>query len=195
MKRGGSGDIFLKLLERIRRTIPGVAIRTSFIVGFPGETAAHFEDLCQFVDVAHFDNLGVFAYSDEDTSGSYALDGKVDGRTIRRRMRRLMARQRRMARARNRGLVGREVRVLVEGESGETELLWEARMTGQAPEIDGVALINDFEGEPPRQGELRHLRITEAHDYDVVGTLLPPDEPAPRFAAAPLVNIAPVPAR
>jgi ribosomal protein S12 methylthiotransferase len=105
-----------------------------------------------------------------------------------------MALQRPIARARNRGLVGREVSVLVEGESKETELLWEARMAGQAPEIDGVALVNDFEDAPPRQGEIRRMRITEAHDYDVVGTLLPPGEPAPRFAAAPLINIEPVPA-
>jgi ribosomal protein S12 methylthiotransferase len=194
MKRGASGDIFLKLLERIRRTIPGVAIRTSFIVGFPGETAAEFEELCQFVKAARFDNLGVFAYSDEDTSGSYGLDGKVDGRTVQNRKRRLMALQRPIARARNRGLVGQEVSVLVEGESRETELLWEARMAGQAPEIDGVALVNDFEEAPPRQGEIRLMRITEAHDYDVVGTLLPPAEPAPHFAAAPLIHIEPVPA-
>ncbi len=194
MKRGASGDIFLKLLERIRRTIPGVSVRTSFIVGFPGETAEDFEELCQFVQAARFDNLGVFAYSDEDSSGSFALDGKVNGRTIQNRKRRLMALQRLIARARNRGLVGREVSVLVEGESKETELLWEARMPGQAPEIDGVALVNDFEDAPPRQGEIRRMRITEAHDYDVVGTLLPPDEPAPRFAAAPLINIEPVPA-
>jgi tRNA A37 methylthiotransferase MiaB len=107
MKRGSSGAIFLKLLERIRRTIPGVAIRTSFIVGFPGETAEDFEELCQFVEAAKFDNLGVFAYSDEDTSASYALDGKVDGRTIHNRKRRLMAIQRKIARARNRSAGGR----------------------------------------------------------------------------------------
>ena len=99
MKRGASGDIFLKLIERIRRTIPGVAIRTSFIVGFPGETDADFEELCQFVEAARFDSLGVFTYSDEDTSGSYALDGKVDGRTIHNRKRRLMAIQRKISRA------------------------------------------------------------------------------------------------
>ena len=191
MKRGASGEIFLKLLERIRRTIPGVAIRTSFIVGFPGETAADFEELCQFVEAARFDNLGVFTYSDEDTSGSYGLDGKVDGRTMQNRKRRLMALQRKIARKRNRGLVGQEVTVLVEGESRETELLWEARLQGQAPEIDGVALINDFEDGPPRQGEIRRMRITEAHDYDVVGTLLPPSEAVPQFAAATLINIAP----
>lgn len=189
MKRGASGDIFLKLLERIRRTIPGVAIRTSFIVGFPGESAEDFEDLCRFVEAARFDNMGVFTYSDEDTSASYGLDAKVDGRTIQNRKRRLMAIQRRISRTANRALVGRELPVLVEGRSEETDLLWEARMAGQAPEIDGVVLINDFEGAEPRQGEIRQLRITESHDYDVIGTLLPPTEATPVYAPAPLIQI------
>jgi len=190
MKRGASGDIFLKLVERVRRTIPGVAIRTSFIVGFPGETAADFEELCQFVEAARFDNMGVFLYSDEDTSRSYGLDGKVDARTKRHRQRRLMALQRKIARARNRGLIGTEIPVLVEGPSKETDLLWEARMGTQAPEIDGVTLINDFEGAAPRPGEIRRLRVTEAHDYDVVGRLLEATEPEPRLAARGLINIA-----
>jgi ribosomal protein S12 methylthiotransferase len=190
MKRGGSGDIFLRLLERVRRTIPGVAIRTSFITGFPGETAEDFEELCGFVREARFDNLGVFVYSDEDTSASYSLDGKVDGRTARNRQRRLMAIQRKIARTRNRGLVGSEAAVLVEGVSDETDLLWEGRMSTQAPEIDGIAMINDFEGEAPRSGEIRRLRITEAHDYDVIGTLLPPTEAAPESGPGPLVQIA-----
>jgi ribosomal protein S12 methylthiotransferase len=189
MKRGSSGAIFLKLLERIRRTIPGVAIRTSFIVGFPGETAEDFEELCQFVEAAKFDNLGVFTYSDEDTSASYALDGKVDGRTIQNRKRHLMAIQRKIARQRNRALVGAEVPVLVEGLSPETDLLWTARMSTQAPEIDGATLINDFDGDEPRSGEMRTLRITEAHDYDVVGTLLAPTEAPPHLAPSPLIQI------
>src|SRR5581483_915424 len=159
MKRGASGSIFLKLLERIRRTIPGVAIRTSFIVGFPGETASDFDELCQFVEAAQFDNLGVFTYSDEDTSASYHLNAKVDGRTIQNRKRRLMAIQRRIARARNRKLVGQEFPVLVEDLSKETDLLWSGRLPTQAPEIDGVTLINDFEGDEPRQGQIRRLRI------------------------------------
>jgi ribosomal protein S12 methylthiotransferase len=194
MKRGASGDIFLKLIERIRRTIPGIAIRTSFIVGFPGETAEDFDQLCQFVKAARFDNLGVFTYSDEDTSRSYALDGKVDGRTIHNRKRRLMAIQRKISRARNKALVGRELPVLVEGLSKETDLLWEGRLSTQAPEIDGATLINDFEGAEPRQGEIRRLLITEAHDYDVVGTLLPPTGTVPRFVPAPLIQIMPQPA-
>jgi ribosomal protein S12 methylthiotransferase len=193
MQRGASGGIFLKLLERIRRTIPGVAIRTSFIVGFPGETAGDFDELCQFVEAAGFDNLGVFAYSDEDTSASHALGGKVDGRTIHNRRRRLMAIQRKIARARNRALVGAEAAVLVEGRSQETDLLWQARLSTQAPEIDGVALINDFEGAEPRPGEIRRFRVTEAHDYDVMGTLLAPTEAAPQFAAPGLIHITPGP--
>ena len=194
MKRGASGDIFLKLLERIRRTVPGVAIRTSFITGFPGETPEDFEELCQFVEAARFDHVGVFAYSDEDTSASCLLGGKVDGRTIQNRRRHLMAIQRKITRATYQKLVGTEVSVLVEGRSPETDLIWEARRPTQAPEIDGATLINDFEGVEPRAGEIRRLRITEAHDYDVVGTLLAATEPAPQFAPSPLINIAPLPA-
>jgi ribosomal protein S12 methylthiotransferase len=194
MKRGASGDIFLKLIERIRRTIPGVAIRTSMIVGFPGETTEDFEELCQFIEAARFDRLGVFSYSDEDTSASYHLDGKVDGRTIHNRKRRLMALQRKIARARNRRLVGSEVTVLVEGISKETDLLWEARMPTQAPEIDGVTLINDVEGAEPKPGQFRTLRITEGHDYDVVGTLLPAAaETVPATTPFPLLQIQPNP--
>ena len=198
MKRGGSGDIFLKLIERIRRTVPGVAIRTSFITGFPGETAADFEELCRFVEAARFDNLGVFAYSDEDTSASYGLEGKVDGRTIQNRKRRLMAIQRKVARARHRQLVGSEFPVLVEGRSAETDLLWQARLGAQAPEIDGVTLINDFEGTEPRPGEIRRARLTESHDYDLVGTLLAATEDLPEAGGReihnpyPLVNIEPL---
>ena len=185
MKRGANGDIFLKLIERIRRTIPGVAIRTSMIVGFPGETDADFEELRQFVEAAQFDRLGVFSYSDEETSASFHLDGKVDKRTIYNRKRRLMATQRRISRARNRRLIGSEVPVLVEGPSAETDLLWEARLSTQAPEIDGVCYINDFGDVAPKPGQIRRMRITEAHDYDLVGELVDatPAE-APRAPAA-----------
>ncbi len=174
MKRGGGGDIFLRLLERIRNTIPGVAIRTSMIAGFPGETDAEFAELCQFVEAAQFDRLGVFSYSDEETSGSYALPGKVDAKTIYNRKRKLMAIQRRISAKRNRQLIGREIPVLIEGPSKETELLWEARMATQAPEIDGVCYINDFgdSEQAPRVGEMRLLRVTEAHDYDLIGSLV-----------------------
>jgi ribosomal protein S12 methylthiotransferase len=187
MKRGANADIFLKLLERIRATIPGVAIRTSMIVGFPSETDENFEELCQFVTAAQFDRLGVFSYSDEETSQSYHLDGKVEKAVIHRRKRKLMALQRRISLARNRQLVGREFPVLIEGPSKETELLWEGRLPTQAPEIDGVCLVNDFGPGDARPGEMRRLRVTEAHDYDLVGELVDAPEqfytPAPQLAS------------
>ncbi|MBV9763615.1 MAG: 30S ribosomal protein S12 methylthiotransferase RimO [Acidobacteriaceae bacterium] len=172
MKRGGGGEIFLKLLERIRATIPGVAIRTSMIAGFPGETDADFEELCQFVQAAQFDRLGVFSYSDEETSQSYHLDGKVDKRTIHNRRRKLLALQRSISLGRNKRLIGVELPALMEGPSKETDLLWEARLRTQAPEIDGVCYINDFGTGEPHAGEIRTVRITEAHDYDLVGELI-----------------------
>jgi ribosomal protein S12 methylthiotransferase len=172
MKRGSSGEIFLKLIARIRRTVPGVALRTSMMVGFPGESDADFDELCRFVEAARFDHLGVFSYSDEETSSSYRLDGKAGRRTIYNRRRRLMAIQRKISRAGNRRWIGQEADVLVEGPSQETDLLWEARMARQAPDIDGVCYINDFAGGPPEAGQIRPYRVTEAHDYDLVGTLL-----------------------
>jgi ribosomal protein S12 methylthiotransferase len=106
-----------------------------------------------------------------------------------------MALQRKIARARNRALVGAEVPVLVEGLSAETDLLWEARLSTQAPEIDGVTLINDVEGAAPRPGEIRRLRITGSHDYDVLGTLLAPTEAAPVLPPPGLVHIEPLAVR
>ena len=156
MKRGATGDIFLKLLERIRRTIPGVGIRTSMIVGFPGETEADFETLCEFVQAAQFDRLGVFSYSDEDSSKSFHLDAKVDARTIYQRKRKLMAIQRKISRARNRKMIGQEFSVLVEGPSADSELVWQARLQTQAPEIDGVCYISD-----PGEHPLTRARFAE----------------------------------
>jgi ribosomal protein S12 methylthiotransferase len=189
MKRGSHGDFFLTLLERIRATIPGVAIRTSMIVGFPGETEADFDILSDFVKAAQFDRLGVFSYSDEDTSASFQLDAKVDGRTIHNRKQKLMALQRRISKSRNRKMIGREVDVLIEGPSPETDLLWQARMSTQAPEIDGFCYVNDFAGAAPHRGEIRRMRITESHDYDLIGTLDPPTE-TPAFV--PTINAFPI---
>jgi ribosomal protein S12 methylthiotransferase len=151
------------------------------IVGFPGESDADFETLCDFVKAAQFDRLGVFEYSDEETSASFHLDAKLDQRTIHSRKRKLMALQRRISLGRNREMIGREVDVLVEGPSEETDLLWQSRMSTQAREIDGVCYINDFGIAPPRAGEIRRLRITEAHDYDLVGALA--HDPFPILAA------------
>ncbi len=181
MKRGGNGDIFLKLLERIRKTIPGVAIRTSFIAGFPGETEQDFGELCDFVRAAQFDRMGVFTYSDEETSQSYHLDGKSSAAVRSQRRRKLMAVQRRISRVRNRRYVGATLPVLIEGRSPETELLWECRLSTQAPEIDGCCYVNDDNGSTLRPGQIRQLRITEAHDYELVGSIAdaaPAEHPA-----------------
>jgi ribosomal protein S12 methylthiotransferase len=188
MKRGSGGEQFLRLIERIRRTIPGVAIRTSMIVGFPGETGSDFEELCEFVRAADFDRLGVFSYSDEETSRSFLLDGKVDRRTVYHRRRRLMAIQRRISRERSRRLRGLEMPVLVEGPAAETDLLWTGRLPSQAPEIDGVCFINDDGGHPLRPGEIRRLRIDETLDYDLVGAVVD----APRASTAPAAPMFPI---
>lgn len=178
MRRGGSGEKFLRLIERIRRAVPGIALRSTFIVGFPGETERDFEELCQFLEAAKLEHVGVFEYSDEDEAPSSRLSGKVDRRTIYSRRRRLMALQRRISRALNRSLIGRELPVLVEGYISQTPPAWQGRLPTQAPEIDGVCLINAAEGEPPAAGQIRRLRVTEAHEYDVVGTLTGGEESA-----------------
>ncbi len=173
MKRGGSGEIFLKLIERIRATIPDVALRTSFIVGFPGETEAEFEELCAFVREVEFDWMGVFAYSDEAINQAVKLDGKVPQAVIEQRKKKLMQMQRVISRRRRKAMIGQTLPVLVEGPSSETELLWEGRIEGQAPEIDGKVLINDCaEGAELRTGILARAEITGAQDYDLLARLV-----------------------
>jgi ribosomal protein S12 methylthiotransferase len=173
MKRGGSPEIFLKTLEKIRATIPGVALRTSFIVGFPGESSSDFELLQEFIGEANFDWLGVFNYSDEEGSAAFSLDAKIPKRTIEARKNKLMKLQQSISRRAKQQWVGRELLVLAEGESEETPLLWEGRTQFHAPEIDGKLYINDF-GELAALdvGRFYRAEITEAHDYDVVARIL-----------------------
>jgi ribosomal protein S12 methylthiotransferase len=173
MKRGAGGDIFLKSIEKMRRTIPDLTLRTSFIVGFPGETEKDFTELCEFVQSAQFDWLGVFSYSDEDGSAAYHLADKVPGREIERRRRKLMQIQRQISKKNKRKLVGQKVDVLALGTSEETDLLWEGRSQMHAPEIDGKLFINDFgDHEELVPGTFYRCEITEAHDYDLVARIL-----------------------
>jgi ribosomal protein S12 methylthiotransferase len=173
MKRGGSPEIFLKTLEKVRATIPGVALRTSFIVGFPGESADDLAILEDFVKEAKFDWLGVFNYSDEEGSGAFSLDCKVPKRTIEARKRKLMKLQQSISKRAKQQWVGRELVVLAEGESDETPLLWEGRTQFHAPEIDGKLYINDFGPlEALEPSRFYRAQITEAHDYDVVARIL-----------------------
>jgi ribosomal protein S12 methylthiotransferase len=173
MKRGAGAEIFLKSIEKMRRTIPNLTLRTSFIVGFPGETEADFAELCDFVQAAQFDWLGVFSYSDEDGSTAYHLGDKVPPREIERRRKKLMQIQRQISKKNKRKLIGREFDVLALGPSEETELLWEGRTEMHAPEIDGKLFINDFgdHGELV-PGTFYRCEITEAHDYDLVARIV-----------------------
>ncbi|SDE68271.1 ribosomal protein S12 methylthiotransferase [Terriglobus roseus] len=173
MKRGGSGDIFLRMLDKARSIVPDIAIRTSFIVGFPGETDEEFAELETFIKAAKIDWLGVFSYSDEEGSPAFDLGDKVPKRTIESRRRKLMRTQLKLSAKARAAQVGKVVEVLVEGPSEETELLWQARTLQQAPEIDGHVLLNDFgPHEALLPGTFYQAEITEAHDYDVVARIL-----------------------
>ncbi len=175
MKRGAGADIFLKTLEKVRKTVPGIAIRTSFIVGFPGETVRDIEVLEAFIKEAKFDWLGVFNYSHEEGSAAFSLEGQIPKRTIEARRRRLMKLQQSISKKAKQQWVGRQLTVLAEGPSTETDLLWEGRTQFHAPEIDGKVFINDFgplsELTP---GRFYQAEITEAHDYDLVARILRP---------------------
>jgi ribosomal protein S12 methylthiotransferase len=173
MKRGGTADRFLQIIDKARSIVPGLVLRTSFIVGFPGETEADFEELLAFVQEAKIDWLGVFSYSDEEGAGAFSLDEKVPKRTIEARRRKLMKLQNKISTKARRAWVGREIDLLVEGESEETELLWQGRSLDQAPEIDGKVLINDFgPHEVLVPGTFYRAEITESHDYDVVARII-----------------------
>jgi len=173
MKRGAGADIFLKSMASMRREISGLTLRTSFIVGFPGETVEDFEILCDFVREAQFDWLGVFGYSDEDGAGSHALGAKVAPREIERRRKKLMSMQKQISRRKKRALIGQQFDLVLEGPSEETELLWQGRTAMHAPEIDGTVYVNDFgDHQAVREGQFVRCEITEAHDYDLVARIL-----------------------
>jgi ribosomal protein S12 methylthiotransferase len=173
MKRGAHADIFLKSIEEMRRIVPDLTLRTSFIVGFPGETEEDFNQLCNFVKAAQFDWLGVFSYSDEEGAKAFELDEKVAPREIERRRKKLMSLQKQISRRKRKALIGRQLDVLLQGPSEETDMLWEGRTAMHAPEIDGKVYINDFaEYENVEPGQVYRCEITEAHDYDLVARLL-----------------------
>jgi ribosomal protein S12 methylthiotransferase len=173
MKRGGGAEIFLRTIEKMRRTIPGVTIRTSFIVGFPGETEKEFEELCEFVRQSEFDWMGTFAYSDQEGATAYSLDDKLSPREVERRRKHLMNIQRSISRRRKKALRGKEFDILLEGPSEESDLLYEARSVMHAPEIDGKLYVADVpEGLIPVSGEFYRCEITETHDYDLVARIV-----------------------
>jgi ribosomal protein S12 methylthiotransferase len=173
MKRGGGADLFLRSIEKMRRVIPGVTLRTSFIVGFPGETENEFEELCGFVKEAAFDWMGAFGYSDQEGAGAFDHDTKLSTREIESRRKSLMSIQKKISRAKKKSLIGREFDLLLEGTSTESDLLLEGRTAMHAPEIDGKVFVNDYpEGNEPKEGEFYRCRITATHDYDLVAEIV-----------------------
>lgn len=173
MKRGGNRASLERLIERIRSRIPGIAIRTTFITGFPGETEEDFNELVAFIESCRFDNVGVFTYSDEEGTAAFNLPNKVDSRTAERRRKILMKTQARISRELNRAKIGKTFPAMFEGIAEESDLLFQARLEGQAREIDGHILINDIaEGISPQIGEVYQVRITEAYDYDLIGEII-----------------------
>jgi ribosomal protein S12 methylthiotransferase len=171
MRRGGSAEGHLRLLDRIRRFIPDVSIRSTLITGFPGETAADHAAALDFVRAARFDHLGAFTYSHEDHTTAFDLPDDVPDQVKEDRRGEVMALQEEIAAGRNRERVGRRLTVLCEGPCEETEHLLQGRHQGQAPEVDGRVLINDGSA---RAGEMVTVEITEAHPFDLVGRAVGP---------------------
>jgi ribosomal protein S12 methylthiotransferase len=173
MKRGGHRGSLTRLIEKIRQRIPDVTLRTTMIVGFPGETEEDFQESLDFVRDIEFDRLGVFPFSDEEDAASYNLDGKLDSKEKEQRAAQIMELQAEISRNKNMKLLGQKQLVLVEGPSEETELLWQARLASQAPDIDGVVYLNDGVTEAVRPGRFQTVEITETHDYDFIGRVVP----------------------
>jgi ribosomal protein S12 methylthiotransferase len=169
MRRGHGKDRQKRVVERLRTAIPGLSFRTAFIVGHPGETDAEFAELCEFVEWAKFEHVGVFRFSDEESAQTYPMPDKVKALTAVSRYRKLMALQRKISRTANAALIGKELDVLVEGASEEHEFVVEGRHAGQAPGIDGKVFLSGGDASP---GEIRRVRIDQASDYDLVGELL-----------------------
>ncbi len=172
MRRGGNRKSLTRMIEQIRAKIPGVTFRTTIIVGYPGETEKDFAELMDFCREMEFDRLGVFAYSDEEDTAAFKLQPKIPIRTAELRRRILMKQQAKISKRINKDLVGKEYTILVEGPSKESDLLLQGRLESQAPEIDGVCLINDSNIGDVQIGEFRTIRITRAFEHDLVGVII-----------------------
>jgi ribosomal protein S12 methylthiotransferase len=173
MKRPGTRQKYDALLARIRARVPGVSLRTTFIVGFPGETAADVDALSAFVTDHGFDHVGVFTYSHEEGTSAYALDDDVPARTKAARRTRVMNLQKRLVQTRQRGRIGERVRVLVDGPASEHELVLKARLATQAPDIDACVYLTECDPSTYRLGDFAEVEIVGAHGYDLVARPVP----------------------
>jgi ribosomal protein S12 methylthiotransferase len=173
MRRPGNRRTYDKLLQRIRDRVPGVTLRTTFIVGFPGETEADFAELEQFVNDTRFDHVGVFTYSHEEGTRAFALSDEVTRAVKRKRRDALMARQKRIVAGAQKQRVGTEIDVLIDGPSPEHELVLQGRTEGQAPDIDALVYLTDCDPATYQAGQLIRAQIVGARDYDLVATAVP----------------------
>jgi ribosomal protein S12 methylthiotransferase len=172
MNRKITGERIHNRIEKLRERIPGIVLRTSIIVGFPGETEEDFEVLLEGIQKARFNHLGIFRYSDEEGTPAFKLQPKVPQDVIEERFDRLFEAQREIVRELNSAYLGKVIPVLIEGEHEETELLIQGRHEGQAPDIDGKVIINDLGGLDVQVGDLVHVEVTEVLDYDLVGKVV-----------------------
>jgi ribosomal protein S12 methylthiotransferase len=172
MRRPGDRKTYDKLLDRIRRTIPDVTLRTTFIVGFPGETEEEFGELEQFISDIEFDHVGVFTYSHEEGTRAFVTVDDVPAAIKRKRRNALMARQKKIVTRAQKAKVGRVVRVLVDGPSPEHELVLQGRLEGQAPDIDPLVILTDCDPSLYAPGDLIQARIVGSRDYDLVAAPL-----------------------
>jgi ribosomal protein S12 methylthiotransferase len=173
MRRGGDRRLLEKLLDRARSFVPGITLRTTFIVGFPGETDEDFEELMGFVRDVEFDRVGVFTYSDEEGTHGFDLTEKVTARVMKSRRAKLMREQAKISRRRNGELIGKRFRALFEGANAESELLLQARLESQAPEVDGQLLLNDAPDDfAAVAGDFVQVEITAAHEHDLVARVI-----------------------
>jgi ribosomal protein S12 methylthiotransferase len=172
MRRGGNRTSLTRMIEHIRKGIPEVTLRTTLIIGFPGETKTDFLELKNFCKEIEFDRLGVFTYSDEEDTLAFSMHPKVTNRTAARRQRILMEQQAIIADRKNQRLIGKKFDILVEGPSQESELLLQGRLESQAPEIDGVCLINDSEVGEVQGGEFRKIQILQSLGHDLLGKIV-----------------------
>jgi ribosomal protein S12 methylthiotransferase len=176
MRRGYGERVVRDLVERARAAVPGLTLRTTFIVGHPGETEAAFTRLCDFVREAELDRVGVFNYSQEEGTMAALLPGRVPPKEVEARRRELLRIQRDVSKKKLRALRGREIEVLVEGPSDESEYLLMGRHEGQAPEIDGQVYLSFPDvapaGPPPAAGALVRARVTHSAEYDLAATIV-----------------------
>ena len=170
MNRQMTGAEIKSVLKNIRAKVPNAVVRTQFIVGFPGETEEMFEELLDFIEEQEFDRVGCFTYSPQKGTSGFKLEQTVTEEQKQDRYDRLMRLQMDISRDKHRAYVGKRVEVVVDGPSDETDLLLQGRMATQAPEIDGVVLINDGQA---NIGDKVLVEITDSHDYDLIGHILP----------------------